>query len=77
MSRAAREKFLNGVVMATESRARWLVTCACVWGRECVSEWAAQSVSKLHPQLAQVDVTHVTRIEGPGERAGERQLSLT
>jgi hypothetical protein len=43
---------------------RWLVTCSCGWGRECVSEWAAQSVSKLHPQLGQMDVPHVTRVEG-------------
>ena len=30
-----------------------------------VLEWAARSVSKLHPQLAPKDVAHVTRVEGP------------
>ena len=44
---------------------RWLVTCSCGWGRECSSEWAAQSVTKLHPQLAPIDVARVTRVEGP------------
>src|SRR5258706_545166 len=47
------------------TRPRWLVTCSCGWERECSSEWAARSVSKLHPQLAQMDVSHVTRVEGP------------
>ena len=44
----------------------WLVTCSCGWERECSSEWAAQSVTKLHPQLAPMDVAHVTRVEGAG-----------
>ena len=48
----------------------WLVTCSCGWERETVSEWAARSVSKLHPQLAPMDVTHVTRVEGLDERGG-------
>jgi hypothetical protein len=42
----------------------WLVTCSCGWERECSSEWAARSVSKLHPQLAPMDVAHVTRVGG-------------
>ena len=56
---------------------RWLVTCSCSWERECVSEWAARSVSRLHPQLAPMDVAHVTRVEGPDGGAGGQQLSLT
>ena len=55
----------------------WLVTCSCGWERECSSEWAARSVSKLHPQLAPMDVVHVTVIEGPDGRAGGQQLTLT
>lgn len=54
----------------------WLVTCSCGWERECSSEWAARSVSKLHPQLAPIDVTHETRVEGPGNGGG-CQLRLT
>jgi hypothetical protein len=56
---------------------RWLVTCSCGWERECSSEWAAQSVSKLHPQLAPMDVAHVTRVEGPDNGAVGQQLTLT
>ncbi len=44
----------------------WLVTCSCGWKREAVSESAAQSaMSKLHPQLAEIGMAHVTRIEEP------------
>jgi len=58
--------------------AAWLVTCSCGWERECSSKWAAKSVSKLHPQLAPMDVAHVTRVEGPDRDAGgPQQLSLT
>ncbi len=57
-------------------RPQWLVTCSCGWTREAVSEWAAKSISKLHPRLAQMDGAHITRVEGPDDRAGERQLSL-
>jgi hypothetical protein len=56
---------------------RWLVTCSCGWGRECVSEWAAESVSKLHPQLATMNVPHVTRVEPTDDSGSDRQLSLT
>jgi len=59
------------------ARRRWLVVCSCGWERECSSEWAAQSVSKLRPQLAPMDVAHVTRVEGPGGRLGYRQFTLT
>jgi len=56
---------------------RWLVTCSCGWGRECLSAWASESVSKLHPQLAPMDVAHVTRVEGPDNGAVGQQLTLT
>jgi len=56
---------------------RWLVICSCGWERECSSGWAARSVNKLHPQIAPMDVVHVTRVNGPGEGAGPQQLSLT
>jgi hypothetical protein len=48
----------------------------CCWARETVSEWAARSVSTLHPQLAPIDVAHVTRVEGPDDGAGGQQLTL-
>jgi hypothetical protein len=56
---------------------RWLVTCTCGWERECSSEWAARSVSKLHPQLGATYVAHTTRVEGPESGAGGQQLTLT
>jgi hypothetical protein len=55
----------------------WLVTCSCGWEREAVSEWAAQPLSTLHPQLAPMDVAHVTRVEGPDQASAARQLTLT
>ena len=68
------------VLMVAEAEAKmaasWLVTCSCGWERECSSEWAARSVSELHPELASMDVAHVTRVEGPDE-SGEQQLTLT
>ena len=39
--------------MKPEAR-RWLVTCSCGWGREASSDWAANAVSRLHQQLADV-----------------------
>jgi hypothetical protein len=55
--------------------ADWRVTCSCGWTRECSSEWAAQSVARLHPQLARADVEHRMRVEAlAGE--GEEQASL-
>jgi hypothetical protein len=60
-----------------KSPPRWRVTCSCGWERECSSEWAARSVSKLHPQLAPMDVMHATRIDGSDGDAGGQQLSLT
>ena len=62
-------------MIVAEPKPRWRVTCSCGWERECSSEWAAQSVSKLHPQFAPTDVPRVTRIEGPDGSAGERQLT--
>jgi len=58
------------------SSSGWRVICSCGWTREATSEWAAKSISKLHPQLAQMDVAHVTHVEGPDRGAGG-QLSLT
>jgi len=55
---------------------RWHVVCSCGWTREAISAWAAKSISKLHPQLAQAGVAHVTRIDGPDDRVGERQLTF-
>jgi hypothetical protein len=55
----------------------WLVTCSCGWERQAVSEWAAKSLCRLHPQLAAMDVAHVTRVEGPDQAASGDQLTLT
>jgi hypothetical protein len=51
-------------MIVAEPKCRWRVSCSCGWERECSSEWAARSVSKLHPQLAQMDVAHMTRLRG-------------
>lgn len=51
---------------------------SCGWEREAVSEWAANSLCKLHPQLAAMDVADVTRVEGPDQAAsGGQRLTLT
>jgi hypothetical protein len=55
---------------------RWLVTCSCGWGRECISEWAAQTVSRLHQQLADVGAEHTTQIEPPDNVKDGGQLPL-
>jgi hypothetical protein len=52
----------------------WLVLCSCGWERKCSSEWAAQSIAKLHPQFASKDVAHVTRVE-PGHTSIAQQLT--
>ena len=52
--------------LTSTGKSSWLVLCSCGWERECPSEWAARSVSKLHPQLGPMDVAHVTRVEGTG-----------
>jgi hypothetical protein len=54
----------------------WLVICSCGWERACSSEWAAQSIARLHPQLASIEVAHVTRVEGPGATSIGQQLTL-
>ena len=33
----------------SQGTSRWRVLCSCGWERECSSAWAAQSVSRLHP----------------------------
>jgi hypothetical protein len=58
-------------------KVRCLVVCSFGWGWECASEWAAQSVSKLHLQLAPMDLAHVARVEGPGDSREGQQLTLT
>ena len=45
-------------------------------GAGVVSEGAARSVSKLHPQLAVMDVMHVLRVEGPEDSASGEHGSL-
>jgi hypothetical protein len=65
-------------MIVAEPKPRRRVTCSCGWECECSSEWAARSVSKLHPRLASMDVAHETRVEGPDEgTGGPQQLSLT
>jgi len=54
----------------------WLVTCSCGWGREASSEWAAKSISKLHPQLADVGTEHLTQMEKPDQHRVGEQLTL-
>jgi hypothetical protein len=56
------------------ARPGWLVVCSCGWTREAISEWAAKSISKLHPQIGRPDGAHVTRVDGPDD--GGSQLSL-
>jgi hypothetical protein len=63
--------------LTSTGKPHWLVTCSCGWERETVSEWAAESVSRLHPQLAHTGEEHATRVEGPDDGGGERQLALT
>jgi hypothetical protein len=41
-----------------------------------MSEWAAKSISKLHPTLGPTGIEHVTRVETPEEPVGESQLPL-
>jgi hypothetical protein len=52
------------------------VTCPCGWSREASSEWAANAVSRLHQQLADVSMKHVTEVEGPGHHQTGEQLRL-
>jgi hypothetical protein len=41
-----------------------------------LSEWAANAVSRLHLQLAEMGTEHVTRLEGPGQHQASEQLEL-
>jgi len=61
-----------------EAKPRWLVICSCGWERECVSEWAAGSVSKLHKQFGDVGVEHTTQVKGPAteDHGSGEQLPL-
>jgi hypothetical protein len=54
----------------------WLATCSCGWDREASSEWAANAVSRLHRQLGDVGVEHVTHVEAPNDAKGGDQLTL-
>jgi len=74
---AAPAREAHDTEMTSAAKPTWLVTCSCGWERECSSEWAARSVSRLHPELAPMDVAHVTRIEGPGNSTDGQQLTLT
>ncbi len=47
------------------ARRRWLVSCSCGWSRECISQWAAQTVAKLHPRLSESGAGHTITIEEP------------
>jgi len=62
--------------LLTRNRSPLLVVCSCGWTREASSEWAAKSISKLHPQLAEVGTEHVTQIEGPAPHQAGEQLML-
>jgi hypothetical protein len=53
-----------GRAMPRDLRPSW-ARHLLLWERECASEWAARSVSKLHPQLG-----------GPDDGAGGQQLTL-
>lgn len=63
--------------LTSQGERSWVVTCSCGWGRECASEWAAESVSRLHPQLGDLGVEHATQIEPPVNVRDGRQLPLT
>jgi hypothetical protein len=52
----------------SKSTPGWFVVCSCGWGREASSAWAANAVSRLHQQLAEVGTQHVTHVEGPGQQ---------
>jgi hypothetical protein len=67
-----------GVEDLAQPHPPWRVVCSCGWERDCSSEWAAQTACKVHPRLAPMNVSHVTRVEGQeGGAVGPQQLSLT
>jgi len=55
---------------------RWFLTCSCGWTRECSSQWAAESVAKLHPKLGEPGTAHTVRIEEPQDPDLRRQPGL-
>jgi len=65
----------DGKGLMPDTKPRWRVVCSCGWERESVSEWAAESVSRLHQQLGVLGVEHATTIEGPdGPNAEQHPL---
>jgi hypothetical protein len=58
----SRQRAPDWLKVVPEAKPRWLVTCSCGWERECVSECAAGSASKLHRQLGAVGVEHATHV---------------
>ncbi len=65
---------LSANVDARASSNRWLLTCSCGWGRECVSAWQAQAASKLHQRIGKMDVRHAVRVEAPEPPRGQLPL---
>ncbi len=59
--------------MTVSPRARWLVTCSCGWGHECVSAWQPQAAAKLHQRLGDLDVKHTVRIEASEPPQGSQR----
>ncbi len=55
---------------------RWLVTCSCGWGRECVSAWQARAAAKLHHRLGELDVKHAVSIEAPEPPGGSQGTAV-
>jgi hypothetical protein len=54
----------------------WLLTCSCGWTRECSSQWAAESIAKLHPKLGAAGTEHTIRIEAPPDQTHQPELPL-
>ena len=56
----------------------WLVTCSCGWTRDCSSQWAAESVAKLHPKIAAPAAVHTVSVDPPSDQdLGQPDLPLT
>jgi hypothetical protein len=49
----------------TTPKPRWIVRCSCGWDRKCVSQWAAESVAKMHPRLADPATVHTVSVDAP------------
>ena len=54
----------------------WLLTCSCGWSRECISQWAAESVAKLHPSLSRPGTGHTITIEERPNPPAQADLPL-